>query len=649
MSSELNHALGTSGALSQVISGFAPRQGQIEMALAVEKTLADQSILIAEAGTGIGKTFAYLLPVMMGGGKAIISTGTKHLQDQLFTKDLPALVKAMRVKLNAVLLKGRANYLCLYRLEQAFQDSRETAPGDFRLLQQLDDWRRQTDSGDRVEFTRMPEDHRLWARVTSTADNCLGQDCPRYSDCFVAKVRKAAQEADLLVINHHLFCADMALKEDGFGELLPVVDAVIIDEAHQLPEVATRFFGQVLSSRRLLDLCKDVITESHQEAADMADLFDAADSLPGAVLGLRQALGATEQTAAWLPQLGTKNIAAAVEHLQQCLDELVAQLDIASVRSQGLQACHRRALQHYHLLKELQTPQEDRVHWYETSLKGFVLHSTPLEISNTFRSHLERFDAAWVFTSATLAVGKDFSHFSKRLGITDAQSACWESPFDYAQNALALIPEGLPEPSHPEYIPVITALAERLIKECRGGVFFLFTSYRALQAAHRLLEGLTTRKLLVQGKATRQLLIEQFREEGDAILLATTSFWEGVDVRGSALSCVIIEKLPFASPGEPVLEARLSAMRQCGGNPFIEYQLPQAVILLKQGVGRLIRDVSDQGLLVLCDPRLRSKSYGKKFLASLPDIPITADPEIAQYFLRNLGACPRIEAIARES
>ncbi|RUM94264.1 MAG: ATP-dependent DNA helicase [Thiothrix sp.] len=636
MSSELSHALGAGGALSDVIPGFSPRQGQIEMALAIEKTLTDKSILIAEAGTGTGKTFAYLMPVIMGGGKAIVSTGTKHLQDQLFTKDLPTLVKAMKVSLKAVLLKGRANYLCLYRLEQAFQDSREIAPGDFRLLHELDDWRRQTDTGDRVEFTRMPEDHRLWARVTSTADNCLGQDCPRYSDCFVAKVRKAAQEADLLVINHHLFCADMALKEDGFGELLPVVDTIVIDEAHQLPEVATRFFGQVLSSRRLLEMSKDVIVESHQEAADMVDLFEATDLLPGAVLGLRQALGAAEQKAAWLPKISKKKIAVAVEQLQQRLDDLVAQLDIASVRSQGLQACYRRALQQSHLLKELQAPQDDRIHWYETSQKGFVVHSTPLEISNTFRSHLERFDAAWVFTSATLAVGKDFSHFSKRLGLDDAYSARWDSPFDYAQNSLALIPEGLPEPSHPDYIPTITALAEMLIKDCRGGVFFLFTSYRALQAAYHLLEGKTTRRLLVQGKATRQSLIEQFRNEGDAILLATTSFWEGVDVRGTALSCVIIEKLPFAAPGEPVLEARLSAMRQSGGNPFMEYQLPQAVIMLKQGVGRLIRDASDQGLLVLCDPRLRSKAYGKKFLASLPEMPITDDKDIAGYFLRSL-------------
>ncbi len=638
MSTEITHALGSTGALSRVIPGFAPRQGQIDMAVAVEKTLADKSILVAEAGTGIGKTFAYLVPVMMGGGKAIISTGTKHLQDQLFKKDLPALVKATKVTLKAVLLKGRANYLCLYRLEQAFQDSRETAPGDFRLLHELDDWRRQTDSGDRVEFTRIPEDHRLWARVTSTADNCLGQDCPRYSECYVAKVRKAAQEADLIVINHHLFCADMALKEDGFGELLPPVDAIIIDEAHQLPEVATRFFGQVLSSRRLLDMCKDVIVESHQDAADMADLFEATDLLPGAVLGLRQALGAAEQKAAWLPQLGKKNIATAVDNLQQRLEELVAQLDIASVRSQGLQACYRRALQQCHLLKELQAPQDDRIHWFDTSQKGFIVHSTPLEISDTFRGHLERFDAAWIFTSATLAVGKDFSHFSKRLGIPDAQSACWDSPFDYAQNALALIPEGLPEPSHPDYIPVISELAESLIKDCHGGIFFLFTSYRALQAAHRLLEGKTTRKLLVQGTATRQLLIEQFRQEGNAVLLATTSFWEGVDVRGAALSCVIIEKLPFAAPGEPVLEARLSAMRQSGGNPFMEYQLPQAVILLKQGVGRLIRDVTDQGLLVLCDPRLRSKAYGKRFLASLPDMPITDDKDVAGYFLWGLAA-----------
>jgi ATP-dependent DNA helicase DinG len=633
---DVEDSLGKNGALSLVIPGFAPRQGQTEMALAIERTLSDRSVFIAEAGTGIGKTFAYLVPVLASAGKAIISTGTKHLQDQLFKKDLPTLIKALKVSLKAVLLKGRANYLCLYRLEHAFQDSHESSPGDFRLLHALDDWRKQTKTGDRVEFNGMPEDHRLWARVTSTTDNCLGQGCPRYSECFVAKVRKSAQEADLLVINHHLFCADMALREDGFGELLPIVDAIIIDEAHQLPDVATRFFGQVFSSRRLLDLCKDVITESHQEAADMSDLFDLADRLPGTVLGLRQVLGATEQKAAWLPQLRKKNITRAVKRLQQCLKELVEQLDIASVRSTGLQTCHHRALQQYLLLKELQQPDDDGVRWYETSQKGFILHSTPMEIAETFQDYLERFDAAWIFTSATLAVDKDFSHFAKRLGVTDAPSNCWDSPFDYAQNALAFIPEGLPEPSHREYIPRITTLAETLIKDCPGGIFFLFTSYRALQTAHRLLEGKSRRKLLVQGKASRQSLLEKFREEGDALLLATTSFWEGVDVRGAALSCVIIEKLPFAAPGEPVLEARLSAMRQRGDNPFMEYQLPQAIITFKQGVGRLIRDVSDQGLLVLCDPRIRTKSYGKKFLSSLPDIPMTSDSEVARYFLRNL-------------
>ena len=606
------------------------------MALAIERTLSDRSVFIAEAGTGIGKTFAYLVPVLASAGKTIISTGTKHLQDQLFKKDLPTLIKALKVSLKAVLLKGRANYLCLYRLEQAFQDSHESSPGDFHLLHALDDWRKQTKTGDRVEFNGMPEDHRLWVRVTSTADNCLGQDCPRYGECFVAKVRKAAQEADLLVINHHLFCADMALREDGFGELLPVVDAIIIDEAHQLPDVATRFFGHVFSSRRLLDLCKDIITESHQEAADMSDLFDLADRLPGTVLGLRQVLGATEQKAAWLPQLRKTSITRAVERLQQCLKELVEQLDIAAVRSAGLQTCHHRALQQYDLLKELQQPDDDRVRWYETSKKGFILHSTPMEIAETFQGYLGRFDAAWIFTSATLAVDKDFSHFAKRLGVTDAPSNCWDSPFDYAQNALAFIPEGLPEPSHREYIPRITTLAETLMKDCPGGIFFLFTSYRALQTAHRLLEGKSRRKLLVQGKASRQSLLEKFREEGDALLLATTSFWEGVDVRGAALSCVIIEKLPFAAPGEPVLEARLSAMRQHGDNPFMEYQLPQAIITFKQGIGRLIRDVSDQGLLVLCDPRIRTKSYGKKFLSSLPDIPMTSDSEVARYFLRDL-------------
>ncbi|HHJ19611.1 MAG TPA: ATP-dependent DNA helicase [Gammaproteobacteria bacterium] len=606
------------------------------MAVAVGQALTGRQRLVAEAGTGTGKTFAYLIPAMLSGEKVIVSTGTKHLQDQLFKKDLPTLVNALNLQLKCELLKGRSNYLCLHRLEKALNDSKRASYGDFALMRKLDDWKEMTNSGDRVDFAEMAEDHYLWSRVTSTTDNCLGQECPQYSECFVVKARRAAQEADLLVINHHLFCADLSLKETGFGELLPVAAGIVLDEAHQLPETATRFFGESLNSRRLLDLCKDILTEAWAEASDMPDLLDLVDSLPPRVLRLRQMLGAREQRAAWGPMMKRQAVQKAVAELQTRLDELVALLDIASVRSKGLQSCFGRALVHQKLLKELQTPQEDKIQWFETSRQGFALYSTPIEIADIFRKHIDRLDVGWVFTSATLAVGDDFSHFASRLGLEEAKTGLWGSPFDYAKNALSFLPPNLPEPAHPGYIDAMVDMALPLIDANRGGTFFLFTSYRALQQAQELLRDRCHRPVLVQGEMSRQALIDQFREAGNAVLLATSSFWEGVDVRGMALSCVIIEKLPFAAPGEPVLEARLSAMRAKGQNPFMDYQLPQAVIALKQGAGRLIRDVTDLGLLVLCDPRLRSKPYGRRFMASLPDFPITHDVEQALAFLQKI-------------
>lgn len=635
-SADIQHALDRQGPLAEVLPGFAPRQGQIEMAVAVGQALTRRQRLIAEAGTGTGKTFAYLIPAMLSGEKVIVSTGTKHLQDQLFKKDLPMLVKALNLQLKCELLKGRANYLCLHRLEKALHDGKRSSYSDLSLMRKLDDWKEVTRSGDRVEFAGMAEDHYLWASVTSTTDNCLGQECPQYNECFVVKARRAAQEADLLVINHHLFCADLSLKETGFGELLPVAAGIVLDEAHQLPETATRFFGESLNSRRLLDLFKDILVETWAEASDMPELLDLVDSLPFRVLRLRQMLGAREQRAAWVPMLNRQAVREAVTELQTRLDELVALLDIASVRSKGLLSCFGRSLIHQKLLKELQTPQQDKIQWFETSRQGFALYSTPVEIADIFRKHIDRLDVGWVFTSATLAVGDDFSHFVSRLGLDDATTGLWGSPFNYAKNALCLLPQNLPEPAHPGYIDAIIGMAKPLIEANRGGTFILFTSYRALQQAQELLHDLGNRPVLVQGEMSRQALIEQFREAGNAVLLATSSFWEGVDVRGLALSCVIIEKLPFAAPGEPVLEARLSAMRAKGQNPFMEYQLPQAVIALKQGAGRLIRDVTDLGLLVLCDPRLCSKPYGRRFLASLPDFPVTHDADQALAFLKKI-------------
>ena len=633
----MRSVLGAEGELSRVIPGFAPREGQIRMAEAVHEALANRGVLVAEAGTGIGKTFAYLVPALLTEGKVIVSTGTRHLQDQLYNKDLPTLLKSLDLRLNAVLLKGRSNYLCLNRLETAIKGSRQRGHQDFRLLRALDDWRRVTPSGDRVEFPLIAEDHILWSKVTSTADNCLGQECPDYGDCFVVKARKAAQEADLVVINHHLFCADLALKDNGFGELLPVADAIVLDEAHQLPETAIRFFGDSLGSRQIHDLSRDVLYEARTEAPDMPDLLTAADNLPVAANKFRLTMGNPGQRAAWIPFLKRDRVNAAYLSLEQSLDDLLENLELAAVRSQGLQLCFRRAQMLQAQAKALESASEDRVQWFETTRQGFMLNNTPYEVADNFRKHMERLESAWVFTSATLAVGQDFGHFTRRMGLEDFVTGQWDSPFDYANNVLMLLPEGLPMPSDPAFLRKICHLAVKLIESNPGGLFFLFTSHRALQEARTLISSRIDRPLLVQGDSPRQDLIDQFRQLGNAVLLGTSGFWEGVDVQGDALSCVIIDKLPFASPGDPIMEARLAALRKRGANPFMDYQLPQAVIGLKQGAGRLIRGIGDKGLLVLCDPRLQTKAYGKRFIDSLPKIPVTHQIDDACYFLEHVA------------
>ena len=635
--------LADSGPLSEILPGFQARSGQIELAMAVEEAIASSGTLVAEAGTGIGKTFAYLAPAMMSGARVIISTGTKHLQDQLFHKDLPTLKKVLKISLDAVLLKGRANYLCHYRLNKALNDSAQQGHAEFVGLKGIELWGQETRTGDKAEYQALPEDHSLWPRVTSTVENCLGQECPDYSRCFVIKARRAAQEADLVVINHHLFCADLALRDAGFGELLPNAEAIILDEAHQLPEVATRFFGRTLSSRQLQDLARDTQAELLTDAADMPELLHEAQGLPQTVARLRYAMGREGQKGAWQPMLDRPALKEAVADLDQSLRELEEHLQAIAERSQGLSTCHRRCALLRDMLVSLQKPQEDYVHWFETTRQGFLLHQTPLDIAEIFQGYQQGLEAAWIFTSATLAVGKDFTHFCQRLGIKNPETGQWKSPFDYENHSLLYAPEKLPEPNAPDYTRAVIDAVKPLLETNTGGSFFLFTSYRALEIAAEALTDTLDKPVLVQGDAPRQVLLEKFRAAGNAVLLATSSFWEGVDVRGDALSCVIIDKLPFASPGEPVLEARLAALRERGHNPFMEYQLPQAVIALKQGAGRLIRDVNDRGLLVICDPRLRNKPYGKRFVSSLPPMPRTTDFDRAMDFLRSIAEEDRVQ------
>jgi len=642
--------LGPDGLLAQRVDGFASRPAQQAMAEAVNVALQEQSTLICEAGTGTGKTFAYLVPALLSGRKVIISTGTKNLQDQLFHRDLPVVRDALQVPVTAALLKGRANYLCLHRLDLAERDGRLRSRADAFALQQVSRWAQRTGCGDIAEVDEVAEDALLWPEVTSTAENCLGQGCARFNDCFVLKARRAAQEADVVVINHHLLLADMILKDQGFGDLLPTAEAFIVDEAHQLPETASQFFGVSVGSRQFIDLARDSRAEQLREAGDLTGLADQAQAIEKAVLDLRLVLGSASRRGAWADVVAEPGVRSRFNALLSRIGELQLALEPAAERGKGLQHCWQRSATLAARLALFQgAPSEEQVLWLETFPRSFALHLTPLEVGQVFQQQLGHLAVAWVFTSATLAMGDDFNHFRARLGLQAGRAVQWESPFDYRRNALLYLPEKLPVPASPQYTAEVVKAALPVLQASAGRAFLLFTSHRALQEAAMQLRGVLPYPLLIQGSAPRRELLHRFRQIGNAVLLGTSSFWEGVDVRGPALSVVIIDKLPFASPGDPVLQARLEALRRGGADPFLDYQLPQAVIALKQGVGRLIRDERDRGVLMLCDPRLSAKGYGRRFLASLPPMRQThALADVVGFFAADASPQSRREAAPRE-
>jgi len=630
--------LGADGPLARAIDGFAPRAGQQALASAVERTLGEGGALIGEAGTGIGKTFAYLVPALRRGDKVIISTGTRHLQDQLYQTDLPRVRRGLGVPARVALLKGRANYVCWHRMGLADGASLTRRPEIPEMADQLERVRaaaRRSSTGDIAEIPDVPEDSPIWPHVTSTTDNCLGQSCPAYNDCFVLKARKEAQEADVVVVNHHLLFADMALKESGFGEVLPAADAFILDEAHQLPETAAHFFGRRLSARQLQELVRDATAEQAREAPEASGIHRAADAVDHAVREFRLTLGEGAGRESWSAWADDANVHAALSALRDAVDALDGELTQHAERGRGLEQCRRRANEIATDLEAWLEPEPDSgfVRWFETYRTGFSLAQTPLEVAGRFRRLMDTWPGAWVFTSATLSVGGRFDHFRARMGLDEAEELQVDSPFDYANNALLYLPEGMPQPSAVGYTDAVLDAAEPVLAAAGGRAFVLFTSYRALRHAAERLRGEGHHRVLVQGEAPKHELVARFRDAGDAVLLGTASFWEGVDVAGAALSCVIIDKLPFASPGDPVVQARLDALSDAGGNPFAEYQLPHAVLSLKQGAGRLIRGTSDTGVLVLCDPRLRSKGYGRVFLDSLPPMTRTGSLDEVQRFL----------------
>ncbi len=604
------------------------------MARAVSDALENQDTLVVEAGTGTGKTFAYLVPALLSGKRVLISTGTKTLQDQLFAKDLPTVAGALGLPVRLALLKGRANYLCKHRLKLQEMQGRFSSKKEAKEFSVVQTWSRQTKSGDIAEVTQVGEGSGVWSKVTSTTENCLGQDCSDYQSCHVVKARRQAQEAQVVVVNHHLLLADFAIRDEGFGELLPDADAIVVDEAHQLADVATRFFGINVSSRQTNGLVRDVKAES-LKIADGFELVDrAADVLDKKVADARLTLVRPERLN-W--DEVSRDFLDGVYEVSSSLQALVDVLDGFNGQSVGMDHCRKRAVQQITAWNAfLNDGDLMGLRWVDVTKTGFVLHLTPFEVASNFQSFFQNMNCAWVLTSATLAVEQDFSHYLERIGAENASTLKLDSPFDFANNSLLYLPKLPSQPNQPEYVTDVLREVVPLIEAAQGRTFLLFTSHRALGEAARLLQAKVEFPLLVQGGAPRDELLNRFREMGNAVLLGTNSFWEGVDVRGDALVLVVIDKLPFTSPGDPILQARLEAIKREGGQPFMEYQLPQAVIALKQGVGRLIRDVTDQGVVVLCDPRLTNKGYGKTFLSSLPPMTVTRETSIVREFLSSV-------------
>ena len=610
------------------------------MADAVAETLDLRTSLVVEAGTGTGKTFAYLVPALYSGRRVIVSTGTRTLQDQLYHRDLPLVSQALGRPVKVALLKGRANYLCQHRLGIAL--GTQELPGlersRSRSLARIERWSRTTSSGDIGELESVPDNDPLWLQATSTRENCLGQDCPEFRGCHVLKARREAQAADLVIVNHHLLLADMALREEGFGELLPGADAVILDEAHQFPEVAAQFFGTRLGERALESLARDALAELIR-----AGLIDAAaraliERLEQQLLTVRRALTGLGERIEW-PALPDAVPEAATD-LGAVLIALAELLDAPALESPGVRQCGRRAADAAgRLASILELDESTGLRWVESGARSWSFEFTPFEVAERLRAQVEARPCAWIYTSATLAVGDDFSHFTGRVGAASARTLLIASPFDYETQSRLFLPRGLPDPADRAYTGAIIAQALPLIRAAGGRSFVLFTSYRALAEGARILKESMgpddAFPVLVQGEGPRDALLRRFRELGNGVLLGTGSFWEGVDVRGPALSLVVIDKLPFGSPDDPILKARLEGLKRAGRNGFMEYQLPQAVLSLKQGVGRLIRDPDDFGVVMLGDPRLTTRSYGRAFLSSLPPMTVTRDSGEAGDFLRH--------------
>jgi ATP-dependent DNA helicase DinG len=630
---DLENILGAEGPFARELPNFAPRAAQQTMAREVQQAIAGRDTLIAEAGTGTGKTYAYLVPALLSGERVIISTGTKALQDQLYFRDLPKVRSVLGAQLKTALLKGRANYLCLYRLDQTVRDGATFDRTQAAQLSTIRAWSAKTRRGDRMELAEVPEESPMWPRVTSTPENCLGVECPFFEDCHVMKARREALEADVVVVNHHLLFADLALKQEGFGEILPGAAAFILDEAHQIPELAGQFFSQSISARQLTDLAQDALRECTGVTGAIGLLLEPVEALQEALRQLRLSMDTLPSRGAFQLLQERDGVTAALHGLRELLATLTELLGSQAERSRGFANLTERAELFSMRMDRIVEGQGDRdVRWYEHFPRGFVLYATPLDLAMPMRSLRESTNASWIFTSATLSVAGNFDHFARQLGLDEPRTLSLESPFNYAKQALCYLPKDLPDPGSRDHTQKVIDAVLPVLNASNGRAFLLFTSHRALRIAAELLQDKVPWPLFVQGTAPRPRLLDEFRASGHGVLLGAASFWEGVDVVGEALSVVVIDKLPFAAPDDPVLMARLQALEQSGINPFMGWQVPSAVIALKQGAGRLIRDVHDRGVLVLCDPRLTTKGYGRLFLGSLPPMPRTRELADVQGF-----------------
>ncbi len=676
---DLHALLSATGPLAAAIPGFRHRPQQVEMAQAIQNAIESEGVAVLEAGTGTGKTVAYLVPALLAGGKVIVSTGTKNLQDQLFHRDIPAVRRALKAPVTVALLKGRANYVCHYHLEKTIEAGRLPSKDDARFLRLIASGHKATASGDRAEFAQVPENAAVWSYVTSSRENCLGQECPHHKDCYVLAARRDALQADVVVVNHHLFFADVMLKDEGMAELLPACNTVILDEAHQLPETARLFFGQSVGSTQVMELARDALGEGISGARDAADWATLTRALENAVRDARLTLPENAIRVSWTQLLKRDALEDALRTLLARLLDLARPLEASAERAEGIESTWRRAQELTASIEGWLTDgSEGRtsepgvageaakanppVRWVEVFGHNFQLHLTPMSIAPMFREQIQAARRAWIFTSATLAVKNDFSLYLGELGLDEVDGThaqTWPSPFDYASQALLYVPTDMPEAQAPEFTARVVDEALPLIEAANrdgpAGVFMLFTTLRGMNRAYELLAEQLPRRgmelpLLLQGEGSRTELLERFRKLGNAVLVASQSFWEGVDVKGDALKLVVIDKLPFAPPDDPVLSARIDAMKRQGRNAFMEYQLPHAAITLKQGAGRLIRDETDHGVLMICDTRLTDKPYGRKLWQALPPMRRTRLRAEAAAFLGGPdGTSNRIETSTEEA